>query len=381
MKTIVPRVVVFWGMVLTAASVSAAEPGKPWPFSPERLRPFWTSPTMDGETALFIKETTDAPARASLLFEPTEILSVRDASGAITYEEGRDYVWRRGARELVAPPGSRIVAKTPEELRRPAGSQPYRLTHRDGGGEIFFGAKHEYHDMQTVVSYRHAADAWRGPQPSFAGDALRRTVARLAAKEPVRIVLLGDSISTGCNASAWAGAAPFQPPYQDLLVMNLKAVYGADVSLRNLAVGGTNTAWGRSQIGKVIEAKPDLVILAFGMNDAAGCSAKDYQANILAMIDAVRGAAPEVEFILIATMLGNRDWTTLKHERFAEFRDVLAELCGPGVALADMTSIWAEMLRHKKDADLTGNGVNHPNDFGHRVYAQVLSAILIPQQE
>ena len=26
----------------------------------------------------------------------------------------------------------------------------------------------------------------------------------------------------------------------------------------------------------------------------------------------------------------------------------------------------------------TGNGVNHPNDFGHRVYAQVLSALLIP---
>ena len=43
-----------------------------------------------------------------------------------------------------------------------------------------------------------------------------------------------------------------------------------------------------------------------------------------------------------------------------------------------MTSIWAEMLKHKKDWDLTGNGVNHPNDFGHRVYAQVLSSLLIP---
>ncbi len=51
--------------------------------------------------------------------------------------------------------------------------------------------------------------------------------------------------------------------------------------------------------------------------------------------------------------------------------------CRPGVALADMTSIWAEMLKHKKDWDMTGNGVNHPNDFGHRVYAQVLSALLI----
>ena len=35
----------------------------------------------------------------------------------------------------------------------------------------------------------------------------------------------------------------------------------------------------------------------------------------------------------------------------------------------------------KQDWDLTGNGVNHPNDFGHRVYAQVLSTLLVPGPE
>ena len=83
-------------------------------------------------------------------------------------------------------------------------------------------------------------------------------------------------------------------------------------------------------------------------------------------------------FILVASMLGNRDWTTLRHELFPQYRDALAEIRKPGIALADMTSMWAEMLKHKKDWDLTGNGVNHPNDFGHRVYAQVLSSLLIP---
>lgn len=41
-------------------------------------------------------------------------------------------------------------------------------------------------------------------------------------------------------------------------------------------------------------------------------------------------------------------------------------------------AIWTELLKHKNYLDLTGNGVNHPNDFGHRIYAQVLSALLIP---
>ena len=91
-------------------------------------------------------------------------------------------------------------------------------------------------------------------------------------------------------------------------MLNLEAAYGAKVTLKNFAVGGTDTAWGLANIGKVIEAKPDLVILAFGMNDSAGRPAKEYQANIQAMIDAVRKARPDTEFILVATMLGNRDW-------------------------------------------------------------------------
>jgi acyl-CoA thioesterase-1 len=162
-------------------------------------------------------------------------------------------------------------------------------------------------------------------------------------------------------------------------LLNLEAAYGAKVTLENLAVGGTSTDWGVTNIGKVIDAKPDLVILAFGMNDSSGRPAKDYGANTGKMIVAVKKALPEAEIILVATMLGNKDWVALKQELFPQYRDTLAGLCDPGIALADMTSIWAELLKHKQDWDLTGNGVNHPNDFGHRVYAQVLSALLIPE--
>ena len=196
-------------------------------------------------------------------------------------------------------------------------------------------------------------------------------------RSPSRFI--GDSISTGCNASGWANAAPFQPPYQDLLVMNLQSAYGGKISLKNEAVGGTGTDWGLANIGKVVAHEPDLVILAFGMNDnAGGLPTARYRANLKAMMNAVRQKRPAAEFILVATMLGNKDWTALHQELFPQYRDALAGLCGQGVALADMTSMWAELFKHKKDWDMTGNGVNHPNDFGHRIYAQVLSTLLIP---
>ena len=365
-------------LLLTCCSIpaSAEEPGK-WSFSAEHLQPFWRSGTMHGESVLFVKEADGSPAIASLLMPPTRILAVHDSSGQTVYTAGKDYVWKPGSRQIMLPPGSRIVCKTPADLRRPAGSQRHRLTHRDGNGEILFGATHEYHDMQTFVTYEFEPTQWSGPRTTFAGEQLPRTLQKLKEGLPLTIALLGDSISTGCNASDWAGVAPFQPPYQDLLALNLEAAYGSDVTLRNFSVSGKDTAWGLATIGKVIEAEPDLVLLAFGMNDSAGRPAKEYQAKTQAMIAAVRKVNPNTEFILIATMLGNRDWITLNHDLFPQYRHALQELCGQGVVLADMTSLWAEFLEHKKDWDMTGNGVNHPNDFGHRLYAQVLSALLI----
>lgn len=356
--------------------VSAAEPEKPWKFDATELQPFWQNTTMRGESVLFIKDA-DGAAKTKLLFAPTKVLKVTSSSKEVEYEEGKDYVCQPGSKEIVLPAGSRIPWKTPLDLRRPAKSQKYALTHRDGNGEIFFGATHEYHDMQTLVTYEHEPAAWKGPTPSFAGKELPRTVKLLQEKKPLKVALLGDSISTGCNASGWAKVAPHQPPYQDLLVLHLEHAYGGKVALENVAVGGTSTDWGVANIGKVTAAKPNLVILAFGMNDSSGRPAKDFQANIQKMIAAVKEAQPEAEIILVATMLGNKDWVALKQDLFPQYRDALAGLCGPGVALADMTSVWAELLRHKQDWDLTGNGVNHPNDFGHRIYAQVLSALLV----
>ena len=100
------------------------------------------------------------------------------------------------------------------------------------------------------------------------------------------------------------------------------------ITLKNFAVGGTDTSWGLANIGKVSEVRPDLVILAFGMNDSAGRPAKDYQSNIRAMVEGVRKDVPDAEFILVATMVGNPDWVTLKQELFPQYRDALAELCG-----------------------------------------------------
>lgn len=368
-------------LVATAATAAAAEepPAPIWKYEAQLLRPIWRGDTVDGEPVLFVASEPSKSARASLLFPVEQLLAVRNSKGDVTYEEGRDYTWQRGSREVVLPKGSRIVPRASSDLRRPANSQKYQLTHRDGQGEILFGARLEYHEMQTCVTYTHAPDLWKGPAPTLAERELPHALARLRSKRPLQIVLLGDSISSGCNASGWAEGAPFQPPYQELLERHLAESYGAPVRLKNLSVGGTDTAWALTQVEKVVAEQPHLVILAFGMNDSAGRPPRDYEANVAKAMATIRERLPECEFILVAPMLGNRDWVRLRHDYFPGYRDALAGLVGRGVALADLTGVWTEFLAHKKDCDLTGNGVNHPNDFGHRVYASVLAALLVPE--
>jgi len=369
-------------VLLTAYAATMARADDPaqhrWKYDPKFLRPAWQGDTVEGESVLFIREPGTDVARASVLFPVQKILNVRNSSGDVIFEAGRDYLWKPGSREITLPAGSRICSRTPDDLRRPAGSQKYRLTHRDGHGEIFFGARLEYHHMQTCITYRHKPEDWKLRSPQFSGQMLPRTVQRLRSRKPVSIVLIGDSISAGCNASGWAGEAPFQPSFPGLLQQHLAAQYQTQVRITNPSVGGKDTRWVLSAVERIVEPQPDLVIVAFGMNDAAGRSAQEYQSNTKAVINKIRGKRPEAEFILVASMPGNRNWTRLQQGLFPLYRDSLAELCEPGIALADMTSLWMEFLKRKQDWDLTGNGVNHPNDFGHRVYAQMLSILLIP---
>ncbi len=361
---------------LIAGITPAQDDAKTWKFRSEALQPLWQSKQIEGESVLFLREADSAIAKASVLFPIAKVVSITNSRGDQTFEEGKDFQWSPNSRELTIPVGSRIPIHTHEDLRRPAKSQPYELTHRDGQGEIRFGARLEYADMQVCVTYQPTAIVWNYKASAFDPKQLPKTIAKLRSRSPFKFTVLGDSISTGANASGVFGEPPFQPGYPDLVQMALAKHYNAAVEMKNLSVGGMDTAWGLSQAAAVIDTKPDLVIIAFGMNDSAGRTPEDYQEKIKLTMKAISDSAPETEYILVATMLGNKDWIRLNHDYFPKYRDALVELAKPGVVVADCTSVWQEMLSLKKDWDLSGNGVNHPNDFGHRVYAQVILSTL-----
>lgn len=339
---------------------------------------------MNGESVLFVRPDGGGTASASLLFTPRRVHSIISSDGRTTYREGVDYQYTAGSRTLSLPAGSAIPSRTLKQLTPPLRSQPFGLMRRDGSGDILFGASHEYADMQVLVTYEHSGTEWKVPPPRFAERELPATLRILRAGAPLKVVLFGDSISAGCNASKWANTAPFQPAYGELFAASLSRAYASDIAFRNLSEGGQASAWGLQHIDRVIAERPDLLIVAWGMNDSTGeegtCPVEQFIANLKAQMAAVKKVQPNAEFILVASMLPNRDWVKANPHKVLEYRDAMRKTVGPGVALADLSSVWEAVLARKPFLDLTGNGVNHPNDFGHRLYAETLSALLVGPQ-
>lgn len=363
----------------------ATEPGQPAAASLKAmlpnlhlLEPVWKSPTIHRESLLFIQGDPSEPANARLLFPAVKIESVQAANGSATYEHDRDYRLAADGRQLELVQGSRIPKLLAANLFPPKGAdRSIPAKTGDPTRSVLFDNGHWFHDQQVEVTYTRAVTPWPGQAPTLAAESLPRTLARLKKKEKLVLAVSGDSISQGYNASAFTHTAPAMPPYADLVAAQLRQSYGSDVELHNRAISGWSVAQGLTDLDALLAIQPHLIVIAYGMNDVGRRDPEAFRAGISTMLQRIAKANPAAEVILVSTMLGNADWIHTPREMFPRYRDALASLTGPGVALADLTDLWQVLLSRKREVDLTGNGVNHPNDFGHRLYAQAILALLV----
>ena len=110
------------------------------------------------------------------------------------------------------------------------------------------------------------------------------------------------------------------------------------------------------------------------MNDASSkMNPQTYNENIRAMMSCALAANPKAEFILVSTILTNPEWTGAGD--IPAYRAMLEELAEEETyraVVADITQLHGFLLEAKKYSDITGNNVNHLNDYLSRWYAQYL---------
>jgi lysophospholipase L1-like esterase len=306
---------------------------------------------------MFIGEETAALA---YLPRPGQPLRVRShylpASPATNYIEGQDFVVDYAKGTLRRTPVSRIPDFRKNVLY---GQEDFDHSKFPGFGNTGFFAFVDYEYARTTA----------GPLQSRQDQFLKATREKLTQGKALKIVAFGDSITTGGDATK--PELIFWQRWAD----DLQRKYPkAKVTAVNGATGGDNTVNGLQRLqSKVLDTKPDLVLIGFGMNDhnKGGVAVPQFEQNLHEQIKRIRQNTT-AEIILFSAFLPNPKWKFGSHnmEDYAAATEKVAREAS--CAFADVFNNWQALAARKKPEDLLGNNINHPNDFGHWIYYRVL---------
>lgn len=338
--------------------------------------------TVYGEASMFAQTDT-----VRLLFPAEKIDRVYCSATGKEFLAGRDYLHTPGSDVILRPETSRIPYWGDDELYPSDDALFYpdpaaTAVPNPGKPNLRFDAKNFFAQMQFEVDYT-AVEMTEFPVHKAENSRLPRFRKLLQTPgASCRIVWLGDSISEGYNASGYLKVMPFQPPFAELTANALKEHFPARVELLNLGVNGYTSAVPLEKDDRYLASEPDLLVIAFGMNDLRNDVA-GYIANLEKIISRCKARYPLAEYLLISPMSGNPEWCYTPLAKSREMAAALDEFIRTApitCALARLTALWECLLEKKSFMDLTGNGVNHPNDYGHRVLAAGVLNALFPEK-
>ncbi len=345
---------------------------------PHYLTPVWDTDTIWDETFMMMKDENGV-AEAPFLFPPIEVLQVTSYNGKTVFEKDVDWTVADGKLRLTA--NSRIHAYTYDELypiEKPEDADSFPMNDRF----LLFGEGGFFIDNQIAVRYTCARGGWTGLVPHLADKALPRSFQLLRGDEPINLLFYGDSITYGANCTSCIGMSAPNVCYGKMLHYMMSERYGDHIRYINTAKSGKDTVWAIENIEERVNANdPDLIVLAFGMNDGRKTT-EAFEKNIRTIIDKVRAKHPHCEFILVASSLPNAMLTDPKapfwgNQRFFKERLDAIAADTDGVVVANIRDMHKYLIEHKRFMDMTSNQVNHPNDFLYRCHAHFLAGMLI----
>lgn len=313
-----------------------------------------------GESVVLVGEL---PARLAFVPRPNPPLRVRStylsATNTVEYISGRDFVVDYAEGSVRRAPGSRLPDFRTNML---FGMEDFDHSRFPGFGNGRFFA---------FVDYTPAGPVRWPAQPSQS-EFLQATRTKLAGGQPVKIVAYGDSITAGGDATD--PKLIFWQRWADHLQRRYPQ---AKVTAINGATGGDSTVQGLQRLqAKVLDARPDLVLIGFGMNDhnKGSVPIPQFEQNLKSIVARIR-AETGAEVVLFSAFPPNPKWKFGTH-RMPEYAAATERVAREtACAFADVFGNWQALAARKQPEDLLGNNINHPNDFGHWIYFRVLSEL------
>lgn len=203
--------------------------------------------------------------------------------------------------------------------------------------------------------------------------------------EPLRILMLGDSITKGVRA----GVKP-EETFSTLLEQALRQ-QAIQVTVINSGVGGETTVGAKARLAQDVLAKtPHIVALMYGTNDCyvdpgkttSRVSTEEFKANLTTLIDKIQGAGSTVVLMTEPAYAENGPRNGLGEEsnlRLGQYMQVGRLIAAEKkLPLVDHFAHWsAQRTRGVKLQPWTTDGY-HPSPRGHEEMAHRIVQVLLP---
>ncbi len=353
------------------------------------LSPIWEGDISYAESA-FVRQNKDGEIDPIKLLYPIEkIISVRSSDLKTEYIYGTDYTVNENG-ELIITDGGSIPFLKYDDYFFPLSeaqheenklSTKFPAANHRGMGYIRAEIGTSSSGMATwslAVTYSHSSECVV-KEPTSKRDTFKGLIEKLERGEDITVVATGDSITDGWSSSGKVGIAPNCPQYNLLFEQYIEKTYNVNVDQKNVGVSGSVSSGGVEKLDEIVSYSPDLVIIAFGMNDGGGTPVENYISNINQMVSRINTELPDAYIIVVSTCLPNEElsWSVGGPSMLVYHKAYAPALCNEeknwtNAAVANVTQANIELFERKVYQDVAGSNSNHPNDYMHRIYAQVI---------
>ena len=255
-----------------------------------------------------------------------------------------------GGKDTLVPPDSTL--RLAETLK--ARGARVKSIHRPEGG-------HDTNIEDATAAFQFVIDQLTAGEPAKSSQLVGAT------ETPFEIVCLGDSV-TGVYYHTGG-----QRAYPEMLELALKSqLPDAEVHVINAGISGHTTKDGLARLETdVLQHRPNLVTISFGLNDLTRVSADQFRANLEELIDRCRTPQCQVVLCTPNAVLETPDRPITRLEEYCDIIRSVGK--DKGVLVCDQYGAGQRLMRRApRTWRLTMSDAIHPNMDGHKRMAEEL---------
>lgn len=178
-------------------------------------------------------------------------------------------------------------------------------------------------------------------------------------ENPCKILCFGDSLTVG-----------YAPTFEEHFKQTFPDI---DATIINAGVGGETSRDGLRRLPKLLEERPQVVLIGFGMNDQAkGVSTVELANNLSQMISSFEKVGARVLLLTMNPIAGRPNGSG--NARIDAYNQVIKDVAyEKRIRIVNVSSLWKREIKpwHKGLKDAV-----HPNELGYEVYYKALLRVV-----